>query len=63
VKGPSLRQSLECRLTPKGLALSFGARQGSYRAWWKEIAVTVHGAQPVRMTIADHPRAGKVLIH
>jgi alpha-glucosidase len=63
VKGPSLRQSLECRLTPKGLALSFGARQGSYRAWWKEIAVTVHGAQPVRMTIADHPRAGEVLIH
>jgi hypothetical protein len=25
--------------------------------------VTVHGPQPVRMTIADHPRAGEVIIH
>jgi alpha-glucosidase len=63
VKGPSLRQSLQCSVTAKGIALRFGPRQGSYRAWWKQITVTVHGAQPARMTIADHPRAGEVIIH
>ena len=63
VRSPSLRQSLQCSVTPKGLALRFGPRQGSYRPWWKQIAVTVHGSQPVRMTVADHPRAGAVIIH
>jgi alpha-glucosidase len=63
IGGPSLRQSLTCAVTPKGVALRFGARQGSYRPWWKQIAVTVHGPQPVRMTIADHPRTGEVIIH
>jgi alpha-glucosidase len=63
VGAPSLRQSLTCTVTTKGVALCFGPRQGSYRPWWKQIAVTVHGPQPVRMTIADHPRAGEVIIH
>jgi alpha-glucosidase len=63
IGGPSLRQSVTCTVTPKGVALRFDARQGSYRPWWKQIAVTVHGSQPVRMTIADHPRAGEVMIH
>ena len=62
VTGPSLRQSVQCTVTPKGVSLTFGARAGKYRPWWKQIAVTVHGAQPARMTIADHPRAGSVLI-
>jgi alpha-glucosidase len=62
IGGPSLRQSLGCTVTPKGIALRFGKRQGSYRPWWKQIAVTVHGPQPVRMTIVDHPRAGEVII-
>jgi len=42
--------------------LSFGARQGNWRPWWKSIAVTIHGAQAVSKTIADQPRAGEVLI-
>jgi alpha-glucosidase len=63
VNGPSLRQSLQCTVTGNGVALRFGQRQGSYRPWWKQIAVTVHGAQVTRMTIADHPRAGEVVIH
>jgi len=63
VKSPNLRQSLQCSVTPKGLALRFGPRQGFYRPWWKQIAVTVHGSQTVRMTVADHPRAGAVIIH
>jgi alpha-glucosidase len=60
--GPILRQAVQCSVTAKGVSLAFGARAGKYRPWWKEIAVTVHGEKPARMTIADHPRAGSVLI-
>jgi alpha-glucosidase len=63
VNGPSLRQTIKCTVTEKGVALQFGRRTGKYRPWWKQIAVTVHGAQTTRMTIADHPRAGEVIIH
>jgi alpha-glucosidase len=63
VNGPSLRQSMRCTVTGKRVALQFGARTGKYRPWWKQIAVTVHGAQPMSMTITDHPRPGEVIIH
>jgi alpha-glucosidase len=63
VNGPSLRQSMKCTATGRGLALQFGPRTGKYRPWWKQIAVTVHGARPARTIIADHPRAGEVIIH
>ena len=53
---------MKCTVTDKGVALQFGPRVGKYRPWWKQIAVTVHGAQPMRMTFADHPRAGEVII-
>ena len=43
VKGASLRQALTCTVTPAGVSLSFGARQGRFAPWWKTIAVTVHG--------------------
>jgi alpha-glucosidase len=62
IGGPSLRQSLACAVTPSGVTLRFGPRQGSYRPWWKQIAVTVHGAQAKRKTIADHPRASEVIV-
>jgi len=62
VAGPSLRQPIQCTVTPEGVSLRFGPRTGKYRPWWKQIAVTVHGAEPARMTIPDHPRAGTVLI-
>jgi len=62
VSGPSLRQTIQCTVDPKGVVLRFGARQGSWRPWWKQIAVTVHGAKVTRLTIADHPRAGETLI-
>jgi alpha-glucosidase len=45
VKGAVLRQELRCAVTPAGLTLDFGVRQGSFAPWWKEIAVTVHGWQ------------------
>jgi alpha-glucosidase len=62
VNGASLRQTVRCTTTSKGVSLSFGPRTGKYRPWWKQIAVTVHGAQPARMTIADQPRPATVLI-
>ncbi|HEX3677909.1 MAG TPA: TIM-barrel domain-containing protein [Sphingomicrobium sp.] len=62
VKGPSLRQAIGCSMTTKGALLHFGPRDGSWRPWWKQISVTVHGPQPTRMTIPDQPKAADVLI-
>jgi alpha-glucosidase len=62
VAAPSLRQTIQCVETPKGLALRFGARQGSWRPWWKQIEVTVHGPKTMRMTIADQAKPAEVVI-
>ena len=62
IHGPSLRQLVTCTVTPKGIALHFGAREGAYDAWWRSIAVTVHGAKPVTRIIPDQPRAATVMI-
>jgi len=62
VSGPSMRQAIECTVTEKGVALRFGPREGAYQPWWKQIAVTVHGARAKRMIIPDQPRAATVLI-
>ena len=62
VGGPSLSQAIQCTLTPKGVVLRFGRRQGSWRPWWKKIAVTVHGPREVHMTISDQPRPAEVAI-
>jgi alpha-glucosidase len=42
IKGPSLRQTIRCEQTGEGLRLSFERRTGSYKPWWRSIAVTVH---------------------
>ena len=62
VNEPSLRQDIQCIETPKGIALRFGPRLGSYRPWWKQIEVTVHGTKTPRMAIPDQPRAAEILI-
>ncbi|SDA24598.1 TIM-barrel domain-containing protein [Sphingomonas sp. NFR15] len=38
-----LRQHLRCAQGPAGLRLSFDARDGAYRPWWRRVAVVVHG--------------------
>ena len=44
--GGYLRQQLTCTTAADGsLSLHFAAREGHYKPWWKEIAVTVHGWQ------------------
>jgi alpha-glucosidase len=62
ISGPSLRQEVTCTATPDGVSLHFGERQGSYRPWWKQIAVTVHGATTKHVVIADQPRAATIPI-
>ena len=62
VGGPSLRQAIECTVTDKGVALRFGPREGAWRPWWKQIAVTVHGARPKHMIIPDQARAATIQI-
>jgi alpha-glucosidase len=43
VNGAFLRQTIRCSVTSTGLEIEFGAREGAFRPWWKEIRVTVHG--------------------
>jgi alpha-glucosidase len=62
IGGPSLRQSIECAVVPAGVAVWFNQRQGSWRPWWKQITVVVHGAHETRLTIPDQPRANKIII-
>ena len=62
VNGESLRQTITCRATARGIAVSFGPREGRYRPWWKAIAVTVHGVVTGRVTIPDQPRAATVVV-
>jgi alpha-glucosidase len=62
IGGASLRQTIECAIVPSGVAVWFNQRQGSWRPWWKQIAITVHGPHEAHMTVADQPRANKVVI-
>ncbi len=62
VRGRSLRQRVSCVATAGGISLRFEKRQGSYRPWWKSIAVTVYGQRPARKLIPDQPRAATIQI-
>jgi alpha-glucosidase len=43
IGGTSLRQEVTCAASPQNVTLHFNQRNGTYRPWWKDIAVTVHG--------------------
>ena len=60
--GPSLRQTVTCTVTDNRVALHFGVREGSYRPWWKSIAVTIEGQHPVTKLIPDQPKTATVEI-
>ena len=54
VKGASLRQTVRCTLGKDGLMLHFDKREGTFRPWWKQIAVTIHGwSGPARVRGVD----------
>ena len=42
-QGEYLRQGFTCKADDKGVALDFGAREGSYAPWWKSMEVVVYG--------------------
>jgi len=62
IAGPHLRQSIECATVPSGIAIWFNQREGTWRPWWKQITIIVHGAHEVRKTIPDQPRANKAIL-
>jgi len=41
--GVFFRQAVRCSSGHAGLRIDFAAPEGSFRPWWREIAVTVHG--------------------
>jgi alpha-glucosidase len=43
IGGPNLRQEITCAASAQSVTLQFGARGGTYRPWWKNVVVTVHG--------------------
>lgn len=43
IRGVSLRQTVRCTLGKDGIMLHFDKREGSFKPWWKQVAVTVHG--------------------
>jgi alpha-glucosidase len=43
IRGQSLRQSIRCTQGKDGLMVHFNKRAGTYKPWWKQIEVTVHG--------------------
>ena len=38
-----LRQTLRCSQSAEGLAIDFDKREGTFKPWWHQIEVTVHG--------------------
>jgi len=38
-----LRQKVTCAMTPNGLSIAFDTREGSFKPWWSQVTVTVHG--------------------
>jgi len=43
IRGRSLRQAIRCTQGKDGLMVHFDKSTGSYKPWWKEMEVTVHG--------------------
>jgi alpha-glucosidase len=41
-KGEFLRQALTCKSDSKSVSLNFGAREGSFKPWWKLVEVVIY---------------------
>lgn len=51
-RGVLLRQTVRCERTASGLTITFDKREGSFRPWWKQLRVVVHGmAQPATVKL------------
>jgi alpha-glucosidase len=52
-KGDFLRMKFTCELTPTGITLKIGAREGSFAPWWTQFSVEVYGAaKPANVSAA-----------
>jgi alpha-glucosidase len=64
--GSFLRQHVRCEQTPAGLRVVFEQRQGSWKPWWKGLALYVHGwnadAQKATVKLVPDMAAGVVEI-
>jgi alpha-glucosidase len=53
-KGEFLRLKFTCELTPSGITVKIGPREGSFTPWWTQFSVEVYGAEkPAAKVSAD----------
>jgi alpha-glucosidase len=45
-RGSFLRQAVRCEQTADGVAVTIDRAEGSFRPWWREVEVVVHGWMP-----------------
>jgi len=57
-KGAYLRQHFTCLVESDGVAVDFGAREGSYPAWWKQMEVVVYGIKSAKAQVKLTGAAG-----
>ena len=50
--GDYLRQKFSCTVTQGSLAVTIDAREGSYRPWWTQQEIVIHGWTSARFTTA-----------
>jgi alpha-glucosidase len=55
-----LRQTVRCTITPTGLSIDFAKPEGSFKPWWKSIAVTVHNWTGAGAALAKTTRVAVV---
>ena len=57
-----LRQSVRCSVAEDGLLIEFEPRQGSYRPWWRQIELVVHGwSGPARAALGEQPVVARLV--
>jgi len=47
-KGEFLRERFTCEISPDGIQLNLGPREGTYPAWWKQVRVEIYGWTPTK---------------
>jgi alpha-glucosidase len=58
-RGEFLRQAVSCTAS----SVTFAAREGSFKPWWHEMVIIIHGVgAETRKTIPDMPEGGTVTI-
>jgi alpha-glucosidase len=56
-----LRQKVTCAMTPNGLSIAFDTREGSFKPWWSQVTVTVHGWTTAATATVNGERAASMV--